>query len=58
MIQSGKIPEEASEKVHWCLSVCTTHAWCLQKPEKDAEFPGAGVSDSCESPRGCWELCV
>ena len=28
------------------------HAWCPQKPEEGA---GARVTDSCESPHGCWK---
>ena len=29
---------------------------CLVRPEGGDRSPGTGVTDSCEPPRGCWEL--
>lgn len=37
-----------------CVTVHNMCAWCLQMPEGTG-FPRAGVIDSCEMPRECWE---
>jgi len=30
--------------------------WSLWKPEEGVKFLGAGVTDGCKPPHGCWEL--
>lgn len=32
------------------------YAWSPTKPERGVRSPGGVVTDSCEPPRGCWEL--
>lgn len=34
--------------------VCTAYISCAHR--RGNEFPGTGVTSSCESPRGCWKL--
>lgn len=32
------------------------HAWCLKRPEDGIRYHETGVTDSCESACGFWEL--
>jgi hypothetical protein len=36
-----------------CKCVCVTHIFTV--PKDSIGFPGAGITDSCEPPCGCWE---
>ena len=38
-----------------CKPVYHMHAWCFWKPEEGIGSPGAGVTNGCEPPCGCWE---
>ena len=41
-----------------CLHVSVHHicAWYPWRPEEGGRCPGAGATDGCEPPCGCWEL--
>lgn len=39
-----------------CMSERNVYAWCCWGPEEGVGSPETGVKDSCEMPRGCWEL--
>ena len=36
--------------------LCTVFVQCLQRPEEGARYLRTEVLDSCELPRGYWEL--
>lgn len=38
-----------------CVSIYHRHAWCLWKTKEGIRSPGAGVTEGCEPPCGCWE---
>jgi hypothetical protein len=38
------------------LSLCTMWSQCPRKPEEGGRSSGAGVTDYCQLPSGCWEL--
>ena len=38
------------------MCLCTTCMQCPLQVEESVGSPGTGVTDSCEQPRGCWEL--
>jgi hypothetical protein len=42
--------------MHVCMYVYHMQVRCLLRPEEGIGGPGTGVTDSCEPPRGCWEM--